>query len=100
MTDTPGQLAIPPKAIADRESAEMLRAWIAAGGLHCTMRVGTWNDAGNWGILLADVARHIANATEEADGTPSPDTLARIRLLFNIELDHPTDEPSGRFVER
>ena len=63
------------------------------------MNIGTWEDAGNWGILLADVARHVANATEEAEGTPRREMLDRIRLLFNTELDSPTDEPSGGFVD-
>jgi len=76
----------------------MLRAWITGGGLHCTLNIGTWKDAGNWGIVLADVARHVANATEEAEGTPQSETLDRIRLLFNTELDNPTDKPSGEFV--
>ena len=99
MTDLPRELCIPPKALDDPKSGEMLRPWIAGGGLHCTVNIGTWEDAGNWGILLADVARHVANATEEAEGTPRREMLDRIRLLFNTELDSPTDEPSGGFVD-
>ena len=98
MTHIPRELCIPPKALEDPKSAEMLRAWIACGGLHCTVNIATWKDASNWGIVLADVAGHVANATEEAEGTPHRETLDRIRLLFNTELDNPTDEPSGGFV--
>lgn len=94
----PQELTIPPKALDAPDSVEMLRAWVAAGGLHCTLLTGTWKDAGNWGILLADVARHVANATEEADGTPRNETLDRIKLLFNTELNHPTDQPVGGFL--
>jgi hypothetical protein len=78
----------------------MLRAWIANNELHCTLETGLWNEAGNWGILLADVARHVANAHEEADGTPREQTLSEIRTLFDAELDNPTAEPTGRFADQ
>jgi len=77
----------------------MLRAWVAEESLHCVIRVDAWQESGNWGILLADVARHVANATEELDGTPVQTTIERIRLLFDAEFENATDEPTGEFME-
>ena len=90
-------LPIPEPAVSDAKSSEMLRAWVASSGLHCALNVEAWDDPGNWGILLAAVARHVANATLESKGQNADDTIARIHQLFDAELDAPTDNPSGSF---
>jgi Domain of unknown function (DUF5076) len=62
---------IPEAATRDKNSVEMLRAWIAEGGLHCSMKVGMYLESTSvseekaWGILLADVTRHLASALEQ-----------------------------------
>ena len=96
-TDHPNQLLIPPDAEGDGKASEVLRAWIAKGDLHCTLRPTIWPDAGNWGILLADAARHIAAAFQEHSGQSPIDSLSRIRALFNAELDTPSTERDGGF---
>src|SRR3546814_13999948 len=68
------ELVIPPPATRDLNSIEMIRTWIAEQGLHCTINVGLYRDNGEhdeataWGIILADVVRHLANAVEERYG--------------------------------
>ena len=99
MTVKPRELPIPPAAIHDPRSGELLRAWIADQSLQCTLNVQVWDDPGHWGIMLADVARHVANATHDQDGSDRMETIQRIRELFDAELDAPTDEPTGDFVE-
>lgn len=100
MTSSANELPVPEAAGADSESREMLRAWVANAGLHCSLNIGAWgeDEAIVWGILLSDVARHVANALEEGRGVPQNETINRIREHFNLELDSPTDEPRGRFV--
>jgi hypothetical protein len=95
------ELAIPPGALEDPQSGEMLRAWIAKGGLHCTLRIGTWkaDEAIAWGILLSDAARHVADALEKEKGTKREETLAAIRESFDREMDAPTSEIEGGFVQ-
>jgi hypothetical protein len=51
----------------------------------------TW-DAGAWGLMLADIARHAANAYEGEDHDRA-EPLARIRQLFDAEFADPADEP-------
>ena len=97
MNNQLGSLEVPPEAVADAAAVEMLRAWVANESLHCILHPDVWREPGNWGILLADVARHVANAMEEKCNTPADVTLARIRELFNLELGNPTDDPSGHF---
>jgi hypothetical protein len=97
-------LPVPPKAAHDPRSQEMIRAWIADGGLHCSLRVGLWQDENvdeslAWGILLADVVRHVANAMEESDGKDRRETIEAIKESFLTEIRKPTSKHRGKFVE-
>jgi hypothetical protein len=61
------ELVIPPAAQRDAQSLELMRAWVAEEELHCSLRIGVYEDQGiseekAWGTILADAARHIANA--------------------------------------
>ncbi|MBL8514867.1 MAG: DUF5076 domain-containing protein [Betaproteobacteria bacterium] len=100
------EASIPPAALRDPESIEMLRAWIAERGLHCTVHVGMWESEGThkeeraWGIHLADVTRHIANALNERYGDPIERTKAEIVRALLTELDLPTSETKGHFLEQ
>ena len=49
--------------------------------------------AGAWGILLADLARHVALDHERRFGAPPNKTIAEIRALFTAEMERPTDFP-------
>jgi len=93
------ELPIPPSARSDKRAQELVRAWAAHGGLHCSLNVDAWGDREliAWGILLTDVARHVANALHEIKGLDKAATIAEIRRVFNAELDSPTADPYGRF---
>jgi len=90
-------LTVPGEVARDPRASELLRAWVANNGLVCSLRPEIWDDPANWGILLADVARHVANAIEELNGSDPEETLAAIQDLFNRELSNPTDESTGSF---
>ena len=61
------------------------------------MRPEAWDDASSWGMVLADVARHVTNAVKDLKGVEAASTVERIKAVFNSELQDPTDEPTGRF---
>ena len=95
-------LPIPPAAQRDEKSIQMLSAWIAERGLHCTMNVGLWDGEGHdeskaWGILLADVIRHVSNAICESKGIPSEKTILEIFDSLRDEIDDPTSPTKGGF---
>ena len=105
--DAVHEAAIPPAAQRDPEAREMLRAWIAERGLHCTIHVGMWEgqkgkfrEEKAWGILLSDVVRHIANAMQEQFGDSVEKTKAEIVRALLEELEMPTSEAKGRFLEQ
>ena len=93
------ELPIPPSARSDKEAREVVRAWVAHRGLHCSLDVDSWgNDPRTvWAILLTDVARHVADALQQTKGWDKNETVAEIRRVFNAELASPTAEPTGKF---
>lgn len=93
-------LEIPPAAARDKASFEVLRVWIAEQSQHVSIRSGAWDDPFAWGIVLADLARHIALAQQLHK--PDTDTEAFVeRLLegFHAEIENPTDEPEGDLTQ-
>ena len=84
------ELAIPPGAIADAGSSEVLRAWIVDKGLHVSLVPG-FDSPDVWGVMLCDIARHAARAFA-ADGVSTErEALSRIRKMFDAEWGRPTD---------
>ncbi|MEJ1167012.1 DUF5076 domain-containing protein [Variovorax sp. CCNWLW186] len=95
-------LVVPPAAQRDENAVQMLSAWIAERGLHCSLKVGFWqaqgrDEARSWGILLADVIRHVGNAMEEQQGVHSSAAVQSILEALNAELDQPTSPAKGQF---
>jgi len=82
-------LIIPPTAL-EQGGVEVLRAAVVDGGLHVSLR-RAFDDPEAWGMLIADVARHVARIYAREDKFPEDETLERIRVLFNAEMDAPTD---------
>ena len=97
MADT-DQLLIPDAAKRDLRSFEILRVWIANRGQHVSLRTDVWKDPSAWGILLADLARPIANSYQQDGGLDPLETLQQIRAALNVELASPTDKPSGQIA--
>ncbi len=89
------QLRVPEPARSDAKSFELLRVWIAHQDQHISMRVGVWKDPEAWGMMLADLARHIATAFEQSEKRDPIETLARIKAGFETEMESPTDEVRG-----
>jgi hypothetical protein len=84
-------LELPPIAEANPQAVEVLRVWTAPGSpQQLTLRT-TWKDAGAWGLMLVDVARHASKAYAKEGQDPKA-VLARIRELFDAEWTRPTDE--------
>lgn len=100
------QRPIPEPALRDKDAVEMLRVWIAERSLHCSIKIGMYRDTINiaeekaWGIILADVAKHVANALESGYATNAAESLQKIRESFMVELGASTSEATGDFLRR
>lgn len=97
---------IPDAALEDENAVEMLRVWIAKKKLHSSIKVGMYQETMNipeekaWGTILADVARHVANALQAGYSTDANASLQKIRDSFIAELGEPTSDIEGGFMRR
>ena len=92
------QLQIPSEARNDKKSFELLRVWVANSEQHISLRAGVWDDPAAWGIMLADLAGHIANTFEQSGTLPRDKALVAIHEGFEAEMASPSDELSGDFT--
>ena len=82
-------LQAPPAAL-EQGGTEVLRGVIVDGGLHISLR-RAFDDPQAWGMLLADITRHVARIYAREESMPEETTIIRIRSMFDAELDMPTD---------
>lgn len=83
-------MPVPDEVVRDPRAQEVLRVWLRGGDQGFTCRHDVWGDPAMWGILLVDLARHIARGYSQTDGRTPADTLMRIREGFDAEWTHPT----------
>ncbi|MEG3149254.1 DUF5076 domain-containing protein [Sphingomonas sp. ZT3P38] len=81
------QLEIPGATGTDKDAFEILRVWIANEQQHVSLRTGVWEDPAAWGLMLADLARHIANAYHQQEGYAVSAALKRIKEGLDAELE-------------
>ena len=94
------ELAIPEKVRGDKSAAELIRAWVTASGdVHVTIKTDVWQDPAAYGIVLADLARHIANGFNQSQGKDVVDALRRVVEGFSAEVGSPTDTPTGQIQQ-
>src|SRR5437667_8243098 len=82
-------LHVPPTAL-EHGGVEVLRAAIVDGGLHVSLR-RAFDDPEAWGMLIADIARHIARIYAKESTMSEDDVLNRVRTIFESEMDAPSD---------
>lgn len=83
------ELPIPSDVLREEWALELVRVWAAGGKQHISVATEVWEDPANWGILLVDLAKHIAKSNSEInyDGV-----LARIKEGFDAEWHSPTGD--------
>jgi predicted secreted Zn-dependent protease len=95
---------IPPAALRDAASVEMLRVWVAEKQLHCSLKIGMYRDGIGideelaWGTILADAARHISRALHPGDAKAEATALEKILHSLREELAAPSSDAEGGFV--
>ena len=93
------QLPVPSLVDSDSKAIELLRVWIANGKQQVSLVTSVWSDPANWGIMLVDLAKHIALSYQHSTGENAAEVLNRIRQGFDAEWEAPTDEPTGQLLE-
>lgn len=80
-------LEVPAEIVDDPEFDEVLRVWIAQDSI-VAMRDLFGPDAHNWGMVIADVAVHIARMRLQQDGVPTDDTFAAIEDGYRSRISN------------
>ncbi|MEM9372926.1 MAG: DUF5076 domain-containing protein [Planctomycetota bacterium] len=93
MTDR--ALLIPPAALEDPRATELIRVWAAQDGQHVAISSDAWSDAHTWGVVLADLANHVANMIHEQSQTPRKRVIDELEKGFQGELRDPINDPTG-----
>jgi hypothetical protein len=88
----------PPAAETTDDSVELIRAWLVDRRLQVTLSPKQFPDPVTWGILLADVATHVANTLHELDGIDRGELLEGIARAFVREMQRPTDAHTGEVI--
>ena len=89
MTTPFDALHIPPTAL-EQGGEEAVRAAIVNGALHISLR-RAFDDPEAWGMLIADITRHVARIYATEDKFREAETVERIRAIYEAEMDAPTD---------
>jgi hypothetical protein len=89
------ELPTPPEVATDADATELLRVWVIDQALECTLHAGAFEDPATWGVLLADVVHHVAEAFAEDEGRDPAETIRLIRAAFDAEMSAPPDAAKG-----
>jgi hypothetical protein len=82
-------LNVPPPAL-EHGGYEVLRAAIANDQLHVSLR-RAFDEPEVWGVLLADVARHIGRIYARETSMREDQVVEKVCAMFEAEMARPTD---------
>lgn len=92
----PLALPIPAAAAGDAQAVELARVWVARERLQVALRADAVDHPVQWGAVLAEMARHIANASVQRSGADRTEVLDGIVLGFQASLNHTPAGLEGR----
>ena len=93
--DRPLELPIPSSVAADAEAIELARLWLGQGRLRVGLRADALADPTEWGAVLAELARHVANSYVIGRSGDRTEVLDRIVLGFRANLDYTPEGLTG-----
>ncbi len=96
----PKKIVLPiPNNVAQAPNAfELFSVWYVDDVLYVTVKAGAWKDPAAYGIMIADLIRHIAHTCWKVEGRDKQEALTRILEGFQAGIEFPTDEPAGKLI--
>jgi hypothetical protein len=98
MTRPVAELKVPPNVVDDGGD-EILRAFSSRGGLSVTLTRG-FQTPDPWGLLLADVVRHIGRIYANQDGVDAQQVEARILTVMADQFKVPANKAKAATVKK
>lgn len=93
------ELQIPPLAIKDENSFEILRVWAAFKEQHVTIHSGLNGNAKDFGFLLAELALHASKLYSQRLNLSEIEMLKEVLDGFNAEIIKESGNPTGNIQE-
>ena len=94
MTETQRELSVPATVVEAPNAREILRLWTSDAGERVTLRIDGLEPAA-WGLMLVDVARHVAHAYARQGQWTVNDAFVQLVTMFIAEIQQPTDSPES-----
>jgi len=91
MANTRLELPVPEAALEATNGREVLRLWTTDSGERVILRIDGLEPAA-WGLMLVDVARHVAHAYGRQGRFSLNDAFAEVVTMFIAEIQEPTDQ--------
>ncbi len=88
------ELSVPASVAKAEKALELARIWLVDSHQEVVLSSRMWKDPAAWGLMLSDLALHVAHAYER-QGHVKHDVLTRIYDAFDAERAAPTDNPKG-----
>ena len=92
----PRTLPVPAAVADDAQAVELARVWVVRERLQVALRADAIDHPVQWGAVLAEMARHIANASVQGRGADRTEVLDGIVLGFQASLNHTPAGLEGR----
>ena len=93
----PKELVRATEVYTAKKSIEILSVWECDKKLMISLKIGAYDDIRTWGIVIADIVRHLSDATHEINDNDINDTAQAILDICVTELENPTDRLYGYF---
>jgi hypothetical protein len=90
MTPDIRPLEIPTGLPPDARASELIRIWYAGDRQYVSIRSDAWDDPAAWGVILADLVRHVSHSVALSSGRDAKGVEARLIEGFNAERASPT----------
>jgi hypothetical protein len=87
MTGENRWIDVPGEVRADPRTEEVLRVWVGGAGQTFSARVEQWDDPAAWGLLLADLARHVARSYADNGTWTEEEAFGRVLAGLEAELN-------------
>jgi len=93
------ELLIPPAALADKESFELLRVWAANQEQHVSINSELNGGADEFGYLLAQLAYHASKLYAKRFNQPEDEVFRQILDRFNEEIKDNSGDHTGDIID-
>jgi hypothetical protein len=85
------ELRVPDSWLKQAAAREIVRIWANGDAQNFVLRIDVWRDPAAWGLLLVDLARHIAKAYAQKYGGSVDEVLARVKEGIDAEFSSPSE---------